>query len=325
MEGVPALPWAGDAGGRIILPKAVTYEQLAAGAVEFQLYNRNTNALIPTDILRVGDHIEIREKETGGDESPYTIDRYDGARSEIVLTGDGQATRIWGLMGASFNDSVHSIRTFAITRENGPDSLKFVYVEVDGKMYIPYILDGSDHVPVADVDGHFELMADNTYIVGNTVFPYLQVELEDDPNLGEGAIMKVPSIDNVTTEARHCIEVFYKAEYQNDYPWRYGQDGIFYLDQGWAIRVSGIWHAIVMENKCVNIDQSDHINLYDHAGGIYTAQNPKLIMDATVNEGIQEFKQDAEETYGITFGDDIEVAEAVDGDDPQPFSLKWPA
>lgn len=319
MEGVPALPWAGDAGGRIILPKAVTYEQLAAGAVEFQLYNRQTNALIPTDILRVGDHIEIREKETGGDESPYTIDRYDGARSEIVLTGDGQATRIWGLMGASFDDSVHSVRTFSAAFESGGSTFKHVFVEIDGKMYLPGIKSGQDYIPINDVDGNFEEMDGSNYITGGSVFPIIPVTLEDDPNLGEGAIMVISSIDNIRTYARDCIEIFYKESYQNDEPWKHGQDGLFYLGEGWGIRVNGIWHAVELGGYSVILLNSN-VNL-DNGENVYVTSNPSLSMDAEASgTNIEDWKESIEEEFGITFGSNILVTEQSDGDNVQPFT-----
>lgn len=319
MEGVPALPWAGDAGGRIILPKAVTYEQLAAGAVEFQLYNRNTNALIPTDILRVGDHIEIREKETGGDESPYTIDRYDGARSEITLTGDGQATRIWGLMGAAFNDSIHSIRTFCYGREIAGNTYKVVNVEIDGKMYLPGVRSGQDYTPINDVDGNFETIEDLTYIKEASVFPVIEVVLEDDPQLGQGAIMRVPTIGNITTLSRDCIEVIFKEEYDNDEPWRFGQDGIFQLNAGIAIRVNGIWHAIEHNGNSVEFNVALGVNMANTNGDIYTTAVPQLQMDVADGDPINSFKEAAEENFGIQFAENIVVAEMIDGDNIQPF------
>lgn len=320
MEGVPALPWAGDAGGRIILPKAVTYEQLAAGAVEFQLYNRQTNALIPTDILRVGDHIEIREKETGGDESPYTIDRYDGAKSEIALTGDGQATRIWGLMGAAFNDSIHSIRTFSFTREIAGDTYKIVSVEYDGKMYIPCIKANADFHPVIDIDGNFNEMYDGNYIKEGSAFPVVEVLLEDDPVLGQGAIMKIPSFGNITTESRNCIEIWYKAEYNNDEPWKYGQDGFFWLGAAWAVRTNGEWHAIEHNGQAVELDQADSVNMGDGGIDIYTTPDAGLILDAIDSGTIQQFKEDAETEFGITWSNNISVVNVADGDNMQPFT-----
>ena len=321
MEGVPALPWAGDAGGRIILPKAVTYEQLAAGAVEFQLYNRQNNALIPTDILRVGDHIEIREKETGGDESPYTIDKYDGARSEIVLTGDGQATRIWGLMGASFNDSVHSVRTFSLNREFGQNNYKFVAVEIDGKIYLPGVASGPDILPVVEVDGHFETYHDASYIDGGSIFPLITVVLENDPNLGEGSIMKIPTFDNITTEARNCIEIFYKEEYDNDEPWKYGQDGIFYIAQYWAMRVNGIWHAIAKDGKAVIIGPALQMGMGTGGSDIYKNPSAGIVCDCELSINVETYKENVEAEYGITFAEDILVTEMVDGDNFQPFVI----
>lgn len=324
MEGVPALPWAGDAGGRIILPKAVTYEQLAAGAVEFQLYNRQTNALIPTDILRVGDHIEIREKETGGDESPYTIDKFDGARSEIVLTGDGQATRIWGLMGASFNDSVHSVRSFSIRRFVAGSDDKIVTVEIDGKMYLPAVKEGSDHLPINDVDGSFETLDGGNYIIGASVFPIIEVVLEDDPNYGEGARMKIPSIDNLTAEARDTIEVFFRQSYDNNEPWKYGQDGFFWLGGGWALRVNGEWRAISYNGKSVLYDGAMEVNINVAGSDIYRSPEAQLNMAIAEGDDINLFKEEASEDYGITFANDIIVNETTNGDNVQPFFLPEP-
>lgn len=318
MEGVPALPWAGDAGGRIILPKAVTYEQLAAGAVEFQLYNRQTNALIPTDILRVGDHIEIREKETGGDESPYTIDRYDGARSEIVLTGDGQATRIWGLMGASFNDSVHSVRTFFITREIAGDTHKLVNVEVDGKMYIPFVKEGNENVPIGMNDGEF--YPDLDFSVGGleTVFPFIEVVIENSQSQGDGYALKIPSIDNITTLANDAIEVIYDGEYEENTPWKYGQDGIFNTFRGNFIRVNGVNRLITIENRAASIANLK-ASLGQTGGNIYTVNNATLKMEVAPEWDIETAKQNMLDNWGLEFGEDIIVSESIDMDVIQPF------
>lgn len=320
MEGVPALPWAGDAGGRILLPKAVTYEQLAAGAVEFQLYNRNTNALIPTGFLRVGDHIKIQEKETGGDESPYTIDRYNGASSEIVLTGDGQATRIWGLMGASFNDDVIVVRSFQIDRTIAGDTWKLVSVEINGRMYIPYIEDGTDKIPVNYLDGSFEKAATLNYPDSNSIFPLVKVIPANDLAEGESSKFTIPNFDNVEVKAVDTIEVSYDGDLETNAPWRFGQDGIFTVVNGSFIRVNGVNRAIIFENEVVGIDDlgmslgSDTGNIYKHPNATLIASCEKLGIPAN-------WKENMYEDFGLEFGPDILISENINGEDIQPFVI----
>lgn len=301
-----------------MLPKAVTYEQLAAGAVEFQLYNRQTNALIPTDILRVGDHIEIREKETGGDESPYTIDKYDGARSEIVLTGDGQATRIWGLMGASFNDDIIAVRSFQIARTIAGDNFSLVTVEINGRMHLPYVEDGADKVPVNYNDGSFELAAGLNYPDSNPVFPLVKVIPGDDWNQGEGSKFTVPDFDNVEVKAVDTLEVSYAGDFETRAPWRFGQDGVFNLQDGSFIRVNGINRAIVVRNEIANFDDTA-IALVGDAGNIYLHPNASLNAACDVNGSPETFKEMMHEEYGLDFGPDILVTDTSGGEDIQPF------
>lgn len=186
-------------------------------------------------------------------------------------------------------------------------------------MYLPGVKSGEDIIPIANVDGRFEVIQDANYIKGNSVFPIIEVVVEDDHTLGEGAKMKVPSIDNIEAEADNCIDIIYKEEYNNDEPWKYGQDGFFYLGDGWAIRINGIWHAIEYESYTI-INLSGAVNLED-SEDIYKTSNPSSIMDVEGSgTSLTRWKTEKESDFGITFANDITVAENSDGDNLQPFT-----
>lgn len=297
----------------------MSYQQLLAGGLTFQLYNKQTNSIIPSSISDGGGYLEIVEDADDSHDTIYKIDQFAGAKTEITLYTEGQSAATYALMAVSQNEGIHSIRTFSAAFEVAGDTVKNVFVEIDGKMYLPGIKSGQDYIPINDVDGQFEEMAVSSYITGGSVFPFIPVTLEDDPNLGEGAIMVIPSIDNIRTYARDCIEIFYKESYQNDEPWKYGQDGFFYLGDGWAIRVNGIWHAIADDLYTV-LMMSGAANLKD-SEDIYKTANPSLVMDVE-SSGINltSWKTEKEEDFGITFGNDIPVVEKVDGDNVQPFT-----
>lgn len=302
----------------MILPKPMTYAQILAGAVSFQLYNKSTNAVVPTSISDGGGYIEITEDATSDHNTVYKIDQFNGAVSEITLYTEGDSAKTYALLGASFDENVHSVRTFSIDQVFGDDTYNFISVEIDGKMYLPGIRSESDILPVIGVNGRFEEFADGNYIEDSSVFPVIDVILEDDPSLGEGAIMKIPSFGNITTEARNCIKIVYKRNYDNDEPWRYGQDGIFFTEHGAFIRVNGINHLIVLGEESIGLG-APGASMAGDDGDIYTSQNPQLIIDCENLEQKETAKRNIEDEFGITFGEDILVADNTDGDNVQPF------
>lgn len=302
----------------------MSYQQLLAGGLTFQLYNKQTNTIIPSSISDGGGYLEIVEDADDSHDTIYKIDQFAGAKTEITLYTEGQSAATFALMAVSQNEGVHSVRTFCIAHEISGDTYKYVSVEIDGKMYLPGIRNGNDLIPINDNDGNFEEMPNANYIDGGSVFPLIEVTLEDDPNLGEGAIMKIPSVGNITTEARHCIEIFYKDAYSNDQPWRYGQDGFFYIDGGWCLRVNGIWHPIEFNGKAVNIDTAEAINILGDGTDIYRNPTDELVMDVTASTGIDQWIESVEAEYGINFGDSYIVSETRDGDNIQPFVIANP-
>lgn len=297
----------------------MTYAQILAGAVSFQLYNKSTNAVVPTSISDGDGYIEITEDATSDHNTIYKIDQFNGAVSEITLYTEGDSAKTYALLGASFDDSLHTIRTFSAAYDGGSDAMKYVFVEIDGKMYLPGVKSGDDYMSIKEVDGRFEVNQDTSYIKGGSVFPIIEVVLED----GDGAKMKVPSIDNIEAKASDCIEIVYKEEYNNDEPWRYGQDGFFYLGDGWAIRINGVWHAIASgtEGNLYSIlVLSGAANLED-SEDIYKTANPSLVMDAEASgTSLSSWKTEKESDFSITFANDIPLVRKSDGDNLQPFT-----
>lgn len=297
----------------------MTYAQILAGGLSFQLYNKSTNAVVPTSVSDGGGYIEITEDATSDHNTVYKIDHFVGAVSEITLYTEGDSAKTYALLGASFDDSAHSIRTFSAAYQTGADTYKYVFVEIDGKMYLPGVKSGEDFQPINDANGRFEVIEDTSYIKGNSVFPIIEVVIEDDQEIGEGAKMKVPSIDNIEAEADNCIEIIYKEEYNNDEPWRYNQDGFFYLGDGWAIRINGVWHAIA-NNVYTIVMLSSATNL-ENSEDIYKTANPSLVMDVeSSGTNLTSWKTEKESEFGITFANDIPVVRQSDGDNLQPFT-----
>lgn len=302
----------------MILPKPMTYAQILAGGVSFQLYNKSTNAVVPTSVSDGGGYIEITEDATSDHNTIYKIDQFVGAVSEITLYTEGDSAKTYALLGASQNEDVISVRSFQINRTIASVPWQIVTVEINGKMYIPYTEDGGDKYPVNYNLAKFKHITDLAYIDSNSVFPLVKVILADDLADGYSSKFTIPEFRNVQVKADDTIEVSYTGDYKTQAPWRFGQDGIFNTGDGAFLRVNGINRAIIWQNEAVSVEDLG-MSLHSDTGNIYEHPDASLIASVDVNGDPADYKRGMQETFGIEFGQDILVAENINGENIQPF------
>lgn len=298
----------------------MSYQQLLAGGLTFQLYNKQTNTIIPSSISDGDGYLEIVEDATDSHDTIYKIDQFAGAKTEITLYTEGQSAATYALMAVSQNEGVHSVRSFNIAREINGDTWRLVSLEIDGKMYIPTVLAEGDHCMVNMNDASFEPAFDFPVDGYDTVFPFIDVQLKNDEQLGDGYAMVIPSLGNIETASDDSIWLAYKETYENDEPWKYGQDGIFATIYGAFIRINGVNHLITKLGGSVDINNTN-ISVTEANQTIYTNGNHSLRADVETNVDIAIAKERMSAELGLTFGSDIEIGESVDADCIQPFAI----
>lgn len=291
----------------------MTYAQILAGGVSFQLYNKTTNAVVPTSVSDGGGYIEITEDATSDHNTIYKIDQFVGAVSEITLYTEGDSAKTYALLGASQNEDVVAIRLFETETIISGESTYFVYAEINGKMYIPYI---------KSEDAEFRIRTSGTEIVSTdvfeltnmeTVFPKTKVTI-----LENGGIVQFDEFNNTRVQSTERVYVVYEEDFSTNDPWKYGQDGFFATEYGIMLRVNGIWHMLAWNGSSCSVE-SPGINLYGGGSNIYKETNPQLIADVVSSTPLAEAKQNLTESFGITFGEDIIVADNRDGEGIEPF------
>lgn len=302
----------------MILPKPMTYAQILAGGVSFQLYNKSTNAVVPTSISDGDGYIEITEDATSDHNTIYKIDQFVGAVSEITLYTEGDSAKTYALLGASQNEDVVAIRLFTQTIDWQSGEANIVYAEINGKLYIPYVEDGEDWKRLNAVSPGIETVEDDNINGFPTLFPKTKVEIVESATPGIIDSIKFLQFNDTTANISGANEVVYKETYDGDEPWRFGQDGLFATEDGVFIRINGTNHMIGLRGNSVGIND---LGLFcqNSENGVYDVAEPIIEGSLTEIQLIENAKVSLNNTYGLSFGDNITGYNEDIGDVVGPF------
>lgn len=277
----------------------MTYAQILAGAVSFQLYNKSTNAVVPTSVSDGGGYIEITEDATSDHNTVYKIDQFNGAVSEITLYTEGDSAKTYALLGASYNEGVHSIRGFRCSLET---DYSYVVLEIDGRIYLPYST--SDQYEKL-INWNNTLFESNGEIEMAGFIPMIpKVAVEINADFDE---LTIPSFDNLTIGSDELTEITNAQGIINN-----KIDGVIFTPDGIVICVNGVYKLLSTNgaNVAVSVTPSRAgWQAVDRSHNVTTIYDSSLSGieyegDVVTDGGTLELaKQDIEDEYGITIAD----------------------
>lgn len=296
----------------------MTYAQILAGGVSFQLYNKSTNAVVPTSISDGDGYIEITEDATSDHNTIYKIDQFVGAVSEITLYTEGDSAKTYALLGASQNEDVVAVRLFTQAISWAGGEINVVYAEVNGKLYIPYVEDGEDWKRLNAVSPGIETVEDDNINGFGMLFPKTKVEIVESTTPGVTDSIKFLQFNDTTANISSANAVIYKNSYDGDEPWRFGQDGLFTTVYGIFIRVNGTNHMISLNGSTFDIAEYG-IFCQNSENGVYNVAEPIIEGSFDENMAVESAKNNLNNEYGLTFGDNITANRGSIGDVISPF------
>lgn len=304
----------------MILPKPMTYAQILAGGVSFQLYNKSTNAVVPTSVSDGGGYIEITEDATSDHNTIYKIDQFAGAVSEITLYTEGDSAKTYALLGASQNKDVVDIRLFTQTTDWQEGEINIVYAEVNGKLYIPYVEDGEDGKRLNAVSPGIETVEDDNIKGFPSLFPKTRVEIIESTTTGINDSIKFLEFNDATANISSANQVVYKNSYDGDEPWRFGQDGLFVIGSFAAIRKNGEWYILARNDLACQLDEFGAFCV-NSENGIYNVEEPQISGQFASDETIVAAKNTIRNTYGIDIQKEMAVTGTLIGEVQAPFEI----
>lgn len=296
----------------------MTYAQILAGGVSFQLYNKSTNAVVPTSISDGDGYIEITEDATSSHNTIYKIDEFVGAVSEITLYTEGDSAKTYALLGASQNEDVVTIRLFTQAISWAGGEVNVVYAEVNGKLYIPYVEDGEDWKRLNAVSPGIETIEDDNINGFSMLFPKTKVEIVESTTPGVTDSIKFLQFNDTTANISGANEVVYKKSYDGDEPWRFGQDGLFIIGAWACIRKNGEWYLMTRNDKAAQLDELNTFCV-NSENGIYDTEEPQISGTYSFDDQAILAKNTIRDTYGIDIQKEMTASENVIGDVMSPF------
>lgn len=296
----------------------MTYAQILAGGVSFQLYNKSTNAVVPTSVSDGGGYIEITEDATSDHNTIYKIDQFVGAVSEITLYTEGDSAKTYALLGASQNEDVVAIRLFTQTQPFGGESKKFVFAEINGRLYIPYVGGENSELRIVDTGQAFYADPDTDMWGFSTLFPKTRVEIVHDEQQAEDTIIRFKAFKDNEANYANTIEVVYREEYDGNEPWRFGQDGVFKVGDYYVIRLDGKFDLLATGSQSAKLLELGLISP-DNPNGIYDIDHPTINGDVTNFQPIGQAIAELQETYGIVIEHVLNISQGTIGEIVNPF------
>lgn len=296
----------------------MTYAQILAGGVSFQLYNKSTNAVVPTSISDGGGYIEITEDATSDHNTIYKIDQFNGAVSEITLYTEGDSAKTYALLGASQNEDVVAVRVFSASNVQLFDETTFLYLEVNGKLYIPYVDVDGNMRRVGKMGSTIEAIEDSDINGFSTLFPKTKVEIVENPQTGALDYMRLNEFKNTLADGINTLEIQYNVGGPDEAPWSFGQDGFFRTTSGSFIRINGTNHMLALNGKTVNASDFG-VFCQGSENGVYNVAAPIIEGEWEEVDDLEMMKQRLEEELGLSFGNDITAVNGAIGDTWSPF------
>lgn len=301
-----------------MLPKPMTYAQILAGGVSFQLYNKSTNAVVPTSVSDGGGYIEITEDATSDHNTIYKIDQFEGAVSEITLYTEGDSAKTYALLGASQNEDVVAVRLFTLATSWEEGEINVVYAEINGKLYIPYVEDGEDWRRLNAVSPGIENVEDDNINGFSMLFPKTKVEIVESTTPGLNDSIKFLQFNDAIANISSANEIVYKESYDGDEPWRFGQDGLFVMGSYTTIRKNGEWYLLTNNNQACQLDELGTF-CENSENGIYNVENPQISGAFSSDESAVAAKNTIRDTYGIDIQKEMTITGAIIADVSSPF------
>lgn len=252
----------------------------------------------------------------------YWIDEFAGARTEIALYTEGQSAATYNLYDATLDETVHGIRGFKCNLDTDFD---YVFLEIDGRLYMPYASDDVAETLVNWNDDTFENAGDLEMAGFNTIVPKIAVEYS-----GESTVMRVPSFGNIEIAADELIEITDART-----AFEAHVDGIIPTEYGIVLGINGIYHIISDDGVDATIvgdglyssiawaayksGNQGMCNIYDTDFHEIRIEGSELAND----EAVEQAKNSIETDFGITLADDyIPIAEGA-ADIVGPFILNY--
>lgn len=296
----------------------MTYAQILAGGVSFQLYNKSTNAVVPTSISDGGGYIEITEDATSDHNTIYKIDQFVGAVSEITLYTEGDSAKTYALLGASQNEDVVVVRLFtqAISWQGG--EINVVYAEINGKLYVPYVEDNGDWKRLNAVSPGIETVEDDNINGFYMLFPKTKVEIVESTTPGVTDSIKFLQFNDTTANISDANEVVYKESYDGDEPWRFGQDGFFTIGKYSALRIKGEFYLITQQGFAGELNELG-VFVENSENGVYDVQTPEIAGDFSTEDSKILAKETILRDFGIDIQKELIVSETIIADVASPF------
>lgn len=278
--------------------------------------------MVPTTVIELRGRLIVRVITPTTFIDVYYIDRFSGQQTEITLYTENHSAADYNLYDVTLDTSVHGIRGFMCNLNTDFD---YVFLEIDGRLYMPYASDDVAETLINWNDDTFEYAGDLEMAGFNTIVPKIAVEFDE-----EGTVMRVPSFGNIEIGADELIEIT-----GAETAFEAHVDGIIPTEYGIVLGINGIYHIISDDGAdCTILSDS----LYSSAAwAAYKSGNLGMgtIYDTDFHEirieggeligglSIEQAKNSIEEDFGITLADDyIPIAEGA-ADILGPFVINF--
>lgn len=250
----------------------------------------------------------------------YWIDEFAGARTEIALYTEGQSAATYNLYDATLDETVHGIRGFKC---NLGTDFDYVFLEIDGRLYMPYASDDVAETLINWNDDTFENAGDLEMAGFIPIVPKVEVEYS-----GESTVLRVPSFGNIEIEADELTEITDATT-----AFEAHVDGIIPTENGIVLSINGVYHILSDDGENISVPNTGDYTtigwaayksgnlgmstIYDTDFRSIRIEGTELIAGALVEEA----KNSIETDFGITLADDyISILEGA-ADITGPFVL----
>lgn len=166
----------------------------------------------------------------------YWIDEFGGARTEIALYTEGQSAATYNLYDATLDETVHAIRGFHC---NLGTDFDYVFLEIDGRLYMPYASDDVAETLINWNDDTFENAGDLEMAGFKTIVPKIAVEYS-----GESTVLRVPSFGNIEIAADELTELIQASDVIAAHV-----DGIIPTEFGWIACINGKYYMLSNDSQ----------------------------------------------------------------------------
>ena len=277
---------------------------------------------MPSTVVESGGRLIVQVIAPDNNIDVYYIDRFAGQQTDITLYTENNSAASYNLYDVTLDTSVHGIRGFKC---NLGTDFDYVFIEIDGRLYMPYASDDVAETLINWNDDTFEYAGDLEMAGFKPIVPKIEVEFS-----GEASALSVPSFGNIQIGADELIEITNASE-----AFEAHVDGIIPTDYGTVVGINGIYHIISDDGvDCAILSTGSYSAIAWAAyksgglgmGTIYDTDFHEIrIEGGELGSGasIENAKNSFESDFGITLADDyIPIAEGA-ADIIGPFILDY--